>query len=150
MKLTEHFNLDEFLVSKTYPELLKNIHISDQYKWNLFKLSAGLLEHIRKSVNRPITIVSGYRTPELNKRIGGRRDSQHLFGEAVDFVIIGSTGNVDQINMRRAIDYAKEHLIYFTGELIEYQDVSTIRFCHISLPDPRWVSVFRVQKYDGK
>jgi hypothetical protein len=32
----------------------------------------------------PLTILSGYRTPEHNRRIGGARASQHVEGRAID------------------------------------------------------------------
>ena len=33
-----------------------------------------------------LTIISGYRSPEQNARIGGAKQSQHLLGKAVDIV----------------------------------------------------------------
>lgn len=42
------------------------------------------LEHLRGSVGRPLVIVSGYRTPETNKEVGGAPDSRHLHGDAAD------------------------------------------------------------------
>ena len=34
----------------------------------------------------PITVTSGYRCPALNAAIGGAKDSQHMRGEAADFI----------------------------------------------------------------
>lgn len=34
--------------------------------------------------NIPIEVLSGYRTPEWNRKIGGARDSQHTQGRALD------------------------------------------------------------------
>lgn len=142
MKLTDHFELNEYLVSKDYPELIKFIHIKDQYKWNLFKLSC-LMEYIRNHVNAPLFITSGYRTPELNKRIGGRKLSQHMFGEACDFIA------KDNWLLPKALDFIKEKLHYFVGECIDYRHNNEIIFIHLSLPDPRWRGVFRTQEYKG-
>lgn len=71
-KLTPHFHSDEFLDSgsrdrKDPPTML-----------------LGVLEHLRGLVGRPLTIVSGYRTPETNARVGGAPQSRHLFGDAAD------------------------------------------------------------------
>lgn len=45
---------------------------------------ARLFEHIRAIWSRPISIGSAYRTPEHNRRVGGARHSQHVYGRALD------------------------------------------------------------------
>jgi len=42
------------------------------------------LNHLRRVVNRPIYINSGYRCPEENHRVGGAPGSYHLLGMAAD------------------------------------------------------------------
>lgn len=42
------------------------------------------LELLRHLVGRPLTIVSGYRSPETNREVGGAADSRHLHGDAAD------------------------------------------------------------------
>lgn len=51
----------------------------------------GLLEQIRALAGRPVAISSGYRSPEVNAKVGGKGKSQHTSGEAADFDIIGLT-----------------------------------------------------------
>ena len=48
-----------------------------------------MLERIREKWGSPITITSGYRTPEYNRRIGGAEASVHLLGMAADIVVKG-------------------------------------------------------------
>ncbi|MCW7079297.1 MAG: D-Ala-D-Ala carboxypeptidase family metallohydrolase [Canidatus Methanoxibalbensis ujae] len=43
-----------------------------------------LLDRIRYELGRPIRITSGYRCPSWNKKVGGKRNSAHLKGKAVD------------------------------------------------------------------
>lgn len=44
-----------------------------------------IFEKIRHECgNKPITILSAYRTPEWNKQVGGARFSQHVEGRALD------------------------------------------------------------------
>jgi uncharacterized protein YcbK (DUF882 family) len=43
-----------------------------------------VLEAIRAFDGRPLRIVSGYRSPAHNKRVGGALRSQHLYGRAAD------------------------------------------------------------------
>lgn len=53
---------------------------------NLFKL-AGLLEEVRTLVGgKVISVSSGYRSKALNVAIGGALNSDHMTGEAADFV----------------------------------------------------------------
>ncbi len=48
------------------------------------------LETIREALGgRAIRILSGYRTAEYNRKIGGARNSQHVQGRAADFVVKG-------------------------------------------------------------
>jgi uncharacterized protein YcbK (DUF882 family) len=52
----------------------------------------GALEKIRAYYRRfwptaTISINSGYRTPSYNRRIGGARGSQHIYGRAADFIV---------------------------------------------------------------
>ncbi len=47
---------------------------------------AQALERVRQSLgNVPILISSGYRSPAVNKAVGGARNSAHLSGLAADF-----------------------------------------------------------------
>jgi len=53
-------------------------------------LSPDLLtrvDHLRRVINRPIYINSGYRCPEENQRVGGVPGSYHLLGMAVDIQV---------------------------------------------------------------
>jgi hypothetical protein len=45
------------------------------------------LEELRVLVNKPIKILSGYRCIKNNAEAGGGKNSQHLYGKAVDLVI---------------------------------------------------------------
>lgn len=42
------------------------------------------LERLRAIVDRPLVVVSGYRCPYWNARVGGARASWHLRGKAAD------------------------------------------------------------------
>lgn len=44
----------------------------------------GKLDEIREGYGKPIIINSGYRSPELNKAVGGVVQSYHQKGLAVD------------------------------------------------------------------
>ena len=83
MRVTEHFDSKEFNCrdGTEYPQ-----------SWifqRLFPL-CGELETIRTALGgRPITILSGYRTPEYNAFVGGATASQHVQGRAADIRVKG-------------------------------------------------------------
>ena len=54
---------------------------------NLGDLCYEVLEPVRAKFDKPVTITSGYRSPELSEAIGSKATSQHCLGEAVDFEI---------------------------------------------------------------
>lgn len=43
-----------------------------------------MFEDIRSIYNKPITVISAFRTPEWNRKIGGAKHSQHVQGRALD------------------------------------------------------------------
>lgn len=51
---------------------------------NLVTLIETVLDPLRERWGRAIRVNSGYRCPELNKVVGGVKNSQHLTGEAAD------------------------------------------------------------------
>lgn len=60
-----------------------------------------LLEKIRAHFNKPVIIVSGYRTPTYNAKVGGAKDSYHMRGMAADIKIPGIVpGKVASIAQR--------------------------------------------------
>lgn len=52
----------------------------------LFALTHAVLQPLRDELGTPVTITSGYRSPQLNSLVGGSKTCQHMRGEAVDFV----------------------------------------------------------------
>lgn len=89
MNLSPHFTLDEFINSPTAKAKgISNSPTAEHLK-NMIELAQAILEPVREHFGKPIKINSGYRSPELNKAIGGASSSQHCNGQAVDFEIEG-------------------------------------------------------------
>lgn len=61
---------------------------SDVY-YRLWILVVKLLDPIRERFATPIIVTSGYRCEKVNKMVGGKDNSQHRKGEAVDFYFEG-------------------------------------------------------------
>jgi len=89
MQLSKHFTLEEMEKSQTATRKgIKNKAGSGEIK-NLGDLCYEVLEPVRAKFDKPVTITSGYRSPELSEAIGSKATSQHCSGEAVDFEIAG-------------------------------------------------------------
>lgn len=83
MNLTEHFSEAEFLRSATAEEYkIKNTWERPEHRDNAIKLCREL-EKARELFG-PLKITSGYRCPELNRRVGGASGSTHTKGMAAD------------------------------------------------------------------
>ena len=84
MRLTEHFELEEFVRSATADKLgIKNEPSNEVIK-NLHVLCVEILEPLRKFAKEPLHINSGFRCSALNMAVGGVSTSNHLFGFAAD------------------------------------------------------------------
>jgi hypothetical protein len=85
-KLTAHFALEELCC--TQHRDLDNLPPAEVI--GALRLTAARMEQVRRLLgDRVISVSSGYRSPELNKRVGGARTSAHLTGHAVDFNCYG-------------------------------------------------------------
>ena len=79
VRLSPHFKLSEFLNLGKYPENIPTM-------LDVVNLTYGchqLLEPARLIVGS-IIINSGYRNETVNRKVGGVKNSQHLFGQAAD------------------------------------------------------------------
>lgn len=83
-QLTPHFKLAEFTKSSTATSRKIDNTPPEQVISNLKLLCKQVLEPLRVHFNCPIIIGSGYRSPALNKAVGGVKNSQHMTGEAAD------------------------------------------------------------------
>ena len=91
MKLSEHMTLGELTKTKTGIE-----NVPNEEQVNNLKRVCGWLEQLRRRWNNlygegddPIIINSGFRSPEVNRAVGGATLSNHLTGCAVDIRCIG-------------------------------------------------------------
>lgn len=120
MRLTPNFSLDEFAVSASYPELVKPV--PPEYMQYVADL-ADLLQEIRDLWGKPMKVLSGYRSPELNSAVGGSPTSQHKKAQAADI----STEGVRDFYKLLFTEEPK----FLSGQIIGYPDRG---FVHIATP----------------
>lgn len=83
-QLSEHFTLSEMTQSSTADRYNINNNVGTFEYNNLQRLCKEVLQPIRNKYGEPIRVTSGYRCPELNRRLKGSASSAHLKGLAVD------------------------------------------------------------------
>ena len=82
-KITKNFNLNEF-------KCKDGTHVPEELIENVTLLCENL-QVLRDKLGKPIRVISGYRSPKYNRRIGGARRSQHMTAKAADIKVSGMT-----------------------------------------------------------
>ena len=97
-----------------------------EHKANMVKLAEEVFEPLRSYVGGPIKINSFYRSPKLNKAIGGSSKSQHCNGQAID--IDDTFGRMTNAEM---FEFIREH-IDFDQMIWEFGDDDNPDWVHVS------------------
>ena len=111
MRLTPHFSVEEFVASQTADRR----DIDNSLTSNLLASARNTcngLEQVRSLLgNLPILISSGYRSPELNRAVGGSKGSQHMLAQAADFTCPGFGPVADIVEKIMQSDIPYDQLI---------------------------------------
>ncbi len=121
MKLSEHFSLEEMTRTSTG---LPNAPSQGQID-RLKDLCASVLEPLRAEWG-PVRIDSGFRSPDVNERVGGVPSSQHCLGEAADIVPLDADLDV-------VYDWIVRASSLRFGQCIK-EEKGASRWIHVSLP----------------
>jgi len=122
MKLSTNFSLSELTKSEAATRLGLDNTPALQIIENLEALVQNILQPVRDKFG-PVVVTSGYRSPEVNKAIGGSATSDHCKGQAADFEVLGKD------NRELAIWIAEN--MQFTQLILE--------FYKPGVPDSGWV-----------
>lgn len=114
--LTASFWLSEFTASQTAVRKgLDNTPPQKEMEAIIAVLAPGM-QRIRSVLGTPVLVSSGYRSPELNRLIGGATNSAHTKGLAADFTS-PNFGTPAQI-VSRLIE--RQHFVQFDQVILEF------------------------------
>jgi zinc D-Ala-D-Ala carboxypeptidase len=117
MKLSNNFSLSEFTDSNKAKKLGIDNTPSKEAIDNLQELVTFVLQPLRDRFG-PIAISSGYRSPELNKAIGGSTTSDHCLGCAADFEVQSQDNRVMAQWIANNLDFKQLILeFYHVGDM---------------------------------
>ncbi len=88
---------------------------------NLLELIFYVLQPLRDKLGKPMIITSGFRSKKVNELVGGVDPSQHLYGQACDFVVNGMTP-------AQVVEFVKNSGIEFDQLINEYNQWTHISF----------------------
>lgn len=124
-----YFTISELIHSDTAVKYNINNMPTIAHLDNLHRLIHYVLQPIRLHYNVPVDVSGGYRSYALWKRLSdlGRnpaRNSQHLYGQAVDFTVRG-------VKTKEVFNWIKSSNIEFDQLIYEYDSSGNI-WIHIS------------------
>jgi hypothetical protein len=125
MNLTEHFSLSEMTKSETALRHDMDNTPDAATIANLQVLAEKVLQPVREHFGKGVKVNSGYRSPDVNAKVGGSRTSDHCLGRAADI-------EIPSVPNHELAEWIKENLAY--TQLI-------LEFYTRGVPDSGWVHV---------
>ena len=130
MSISKHISYKEGVYSRTAMRRgIKNNPNAEQME-NMVAIAEEVFEPLRMWVGGPIKINSFFRSPELNKAIGGSGKSQHCHGQAID--LDDTFGRATNAEM---FEFIKKNLD-FDQIIWEFGDDDNPDWVHVSYVSP--------------
>lgn len=128
MQVTKHFSLRELTKSATAERRGISNNPTPEHLENMKYVCEQILEPVRAHFKKPVTINSSYRSPDLNRAVGGSSRSQHCNGQAVDFEIQG-------VSNKELADWIADNLIFdqVILEFYNWKDGKNSGWVHASI-----------------
>ena len=145
MKLSPHLDLSEVIRSDSAKRNGISNMPTEEHIANFMLLAEKIFEPVREHFGVPIRISSGYRSKELNAKIGGSSTSQHCKGQAVDLDQDGSTNGVSNADV---FNYIKDNLPF--DQLIwEFGNEDNPDWVHVSYVPNGRKQILKAFKMNG-
>ena len=129
--ISKHISDKESVYSRTAIRRDIDNKPTEEHRENMCILAENVFEPLRIWVGGPIKINSFYRSPDLNKAIGGSTKSQHCQGQAMD--IDDTFGRATNAEM---YEFIKEHLD-FDQMIWEFGNDNNPDWVHVSYVSPQ-------------
>ena len=126
MSISKHISYKEGVYSRTAQRLDINNEPDNEQIKNMCLVAEEVFEPLRMWVGGPIKINSFFRSPKLNKAIGGSTKSQHCHGQAID--LDDTFGRATNAEM---YEFIKKHLD-FDQMIWEFGDEDNPDWVHVS------------------
>ena len=124
-QLTQNFSLHELVKSETALRHDMENSPGPAETGNLAELAGKVLQPIRDHFQKGVKVNSGYRSPDVNAKVGGSRTSDHCKGMAADIEIPGMPN-------AELAEWIRDNLA-FTQVILEFYTQG--------IPDSGWVHV---------
>lgn len=140
MKLSKNLTLEEVTKSRTANRLGIDNQPTTSHLNYLKAIAEKVFQPCRDHFKKPLAVTSGYRSPDLNKAIGGAGTyeqgryipkSQHCYGQALDL-----DGDMTGIDNRKLFEFIKDNL-EFDQLIAEYPESGKPAWIHVSYREGR-------------
>ena len=125
MNLAENFTLSEMTKSETALRYDMDNSPPQEITSNLQALAVHVLQPVRDHYGTGVKVNSGYRSPDVNAKVGGSRTSDHCRGMAADIEIPGVPNHELAEWVKANVPYTQLILEFYTR----------------GVPDSGWVHV---------
>lgn len=149
MKLTKNFALSELIEAGS----ARRLGLEEQFNppadiiCNLNNLAKNVLQPLRDAVGHSIQVTSGYRSPKVNKAVGGATNSDHLYGMAADIQLWIDGKNRNQL----LFDTVLKLKLPFRQMIDEFGSETEPAWIHISFKEgDNKRECLRARKVNGK
>ena len=142
----KYFSIDEMVRSATAKRLGIDNSPTEEISNNLVLFIETVLDPIREDWGGPISVSSGYRCPELNKAVGGAKNSGHQYGFCADLQVSGG-----ELRLRSFAKFVKkwmeDHKMKWDEIIFESSGgVTWLHFCWIGKDGRQRMKCFDIVK----
>ena len=107
----KYFTIAELCKSDTADRKGIDNRCKKEHVANLTALVDNVLDPLREAYGKPITVNSGFRSPALNKAVGGSATSDHMQGRAADITGGSPAENKKLFNLVQSLGLPFDQLI---------------------------------------